>query len=99
MPLGVTQQVMVRQHVHGEIAAKRSVTVTAVTTDSGDLDRALIELDAVGLMCVGCGIGAGNRNVDWSVDRYVEVDHTAREMAVTPGTSAVATCRNNVRAD
>src|SRR6202158_704108 len=99
MPLGMTQQVMVRQHVHGEIAAKRSVAVAAVTTDSSDLDRALIEVDVVGLMSVGCGIGAGDRNVDWSVDRYVEVDETPREMAVAAGASAVATCRNDVRAD
>jgi len=41
MPLGVTQQVKVRQHVHGEIAAKRSVAVAAIATNSGDLDRAL----------------------------------------------------------
>ena len=90
---------MVRQQVHGEIAAKRSVAVTAITADSGDLDRALIEMDVVGLMCVGCGIGTGDRNVDWSVDRDVEVDDTAREMAVAAGASAVAACRNDVGAD
>ena len=99
MPLGVTQQVKVRQHVHGEIAAKRSVAVAAIATNSGDLDRALIELDVVGLMSVGCGIEAGDRNVDRSVDRYVEVDETPREMAVAAGASAVATCRNHVRAE
>src|SRR5437762_7122826 len=82
MPLGMTQQVIVRQHVHGEIAAKRSVAVATITTDSCDLDRALIELDVVGLMRVGCGIEASDRNVHRSVDRYVEVDETAREMAV-----------------
>ena len=48
------QQVKVRQQVHGEIAAKRSVAVAAVAADSGHLDRALIELDVVGLMSVGC---------------------------------------------
>ena len=96
MPLGMTQQVIVRQHVHGEIAAKRSVAVATITTDSCDLDRALIELDVVGLMRVGCGIGASDRNVDRSVDRYVEVDETPREMAVAAGASAVATCRNDV---
>jgi hypothetical protein len=99
MPLGVAQQMMVRQQVHGEIAAKRSVAVAAVTTDSGELDRALIEMDVIGLMRVGCGIGAGNRNVDRSVDRYIEVDETACEMPVAAGTSAVATCGNHVRAD
>src|SRR5258706_15882373 len=99
MPLGMTQQVKVRQHGHGEIAAQRSVAVAAVTTDSGDLDRALIELDVVGLMSVGCGIEAGDRNVDRSVDRYVEVDEAPCEMPVTAGAGAVATCRNDVRAD
>src|SRR5882672_7981008 len=99
MPLGVTEQVKVRQHVHGEIAAKRSVAVAAVTADSGDLDRALIELDVVGLMSVGCGIDAGDRNVDRSVDRYVEVDEAAREMPVTAGAGAIAASRNDVGAD
>ena len=51
--LGMIQQVEVRQQVHGEIAAKRSVAVAAVTTDSGNLDRALIELDVVALMSFG----------------------------------------------
>ena len=51
--LGMIQQVEVRQQVHGEIAAKRSVAVAAVTTDSGKLDRALIELDVVALMSFG----------------------------------------------
>ena len=99
MPLGMTQQVIVRQQVHGEIAAKRGVAVAAITTDPSDLDCALIELDVVGLVCVGCGIGTSDRNVDRSVDRYVEVDETPREMAVAAGASAVATCRNDVRAD
>src|ERR1700752_912164 len=72
MPLGMVRQVKVRQHVHGEIAAKRRVAVAAITTDSSDLDRALIEVDVVGLMSVGCGIEAGDGNVDRSVDRYVD---------------------------
>src|ERR1700730_10054498 len=97
--LGMTEQVRVRQHVHDEIAAKRGVAVAAITTGSGNLDRALIELDVVALLSLGRGIDAGNRNVDRSVDRYVEVDDTAREMAVAAGTSAVATGRNDVRAD
>jgi hypothetical protein len=52
--LGMIQQVKVRQQVHGEIAAKRSVAVAAVTTDSGNLDRALIEHDIVALISLGC---------------------------------------------
>ena len=48
------QQVEVRQQVHGEIAAKRSVAVAAVATDSSHLDRALIELDVVGLVSLSC---------------------------------------------
>jgi hypothetical protein len=52
--LGMIQQVKVRQQVHGEIAAKRSVAVAAITTDSGNLDRALIEENIVALMSVGC---------------------------------------------
>jgi hypothetical protein len=51
--LSVIQQVEVRQQVHGEIAAKRSVAVAAVTTDSGHLDRALVEMDVVALISVG----------------------------------------------
>ena len=98
-PLGMTQQVIVRQHVHGEIATKRSVAVAAVTTDPSDLDRALIEVDVVGLVCVGCGIGTGDRNVDRSVYRYVEVDETAREMAVAAVASAVVAGRDDVRTD
>src|SRR6266852_2299335 len=99
MALGMTKQVIVRQHVHGKIAAKRSVAVAAITTDSSDLDRALIEQDVVGLMCVGCGIGASDRNVGRSVDRYVEVDETAREMAVAAVASGVVAGRNDVRTD
>ena len=99
MPLGVTQQMKIRQHVHREIAAKRSVAVAAIAAISGDLDRALIELHVVGLMSVGCGIEAGDRNVDRSVDRYVEVDEAPREMPVTAGAGAVAAGRNDVRAD
>jgi len=52
--LGMIQQVKVRQQVHGEIAAERSVAVAAVTADSGHLDRALIEPDIVALMSLGC---------------------------------------------
>jgi hypothetical protein len=52
--LGMIEQVKVRQQVHGEIAAKRSVAVAAVSTDSSDLDRALIEQDIVVLMSLGC---------------------------------------------
>lgn len=52
--LGMIQQMKVRQQVHGEIAAKRSVAVAAVTTDSSNLDRALIEQDIVALMSLGC---------------------------------------------
>jgi hypothetical protein len=52
--LGNIQQVKVRQQVHGEIAAKGSVAVAAVTTDAGDLDCALIELDVVALMGLSC---------------------------------------------
>jgi len=51
--LGMIQQVKVRQQVHGEIAAKRSVAVAAVTADSGNLDRALIKQDIVALMSLG----------------------------------------------
>ena len=49
----MVEQVKVRQQMHGEIAAKRGVTVAAVTADAGDLDRALIELDVVALMSFG----------------------------------------------
>ena len=52
--LGVIQQVEIRQQVHREIAAERSVAVAAVATDSSHLDRALIELDVVGLVSLGC---------------------------------------------
>jgi len=51
--LGNIQQVKVRQQVHGEIAAERSVAVAAITADAGHLDRALIELDVVALMSLG----------------------------------------------
>ena len=97
--LGVIQQVEIRQQMHGEIAAKRSVAVAAVTADPGHLDRALIELDVVGLVSVGCGIVAGDRNVDRGVDRDVEVDETACEMAVAAGAGAVAAGRDDVGAD
>src|SRR5882672_9385181 len=69
--LGMIQQVKVRQQVHGEIAAKRSVAMATVTTDSGNLDRALIEHDIVALMSIGCRIVAGDRNFDRGVDRHV----------------------------
>jgi hypothetical protein len=40
--LGMIQQVKIRQQMHGEIATKRSIAVAAITTDSGNLDHALI---------------------------------------------------------
>src|SRR5437667_11861184 len=52
--LGMIQQVKIRQQVHGEIAAKRSVAVAAVTTDASNLDRALIEHDIVALISLSC---------------------------------------------
>lgn len=52
--LVMIQQVKVRQQMHGEIAAKRSIAVAAVATDSGNLDHALVEHDIVALMSLGC---------------------------------------------
>ena len=52
--LDMIQQLKVRQQVHGEIAAKRSVAVAAVATVSGNLDHALIDLDIIALMSLGC---------------------------------------------
>jgi hypothetical protein len=89
---------MVRQQVHGEIAAKRSVAVAAITTHSSDLDRTLIELDVVGLIGIGGRIGAGDRNVDRRVNRYVEVDETSREMAIAAGAALLPPVAD-VRAD
>jgi hypothetical protein len=48
----VKQLVMVGQQEHGDVAAKRGVAVAAITTDPSDLDRALIELNVVDLVCV-----------------------------------------------
>src|SRR5882724_7111420 len=73
--------------------------MTAVTAQARDLNRALIELDIVGLVSIGCGIVAGDRNVDRRVDRYVEVDETSGEMAVAARASAIAACRNDVGTD
>jgi hypothetical protein len=47
------RQMEIREQVHGEITAMRSVAVAAVATDSSHLDRTLIEHDVVGLMRVG----------------------------------------------
>ena len=43
------QQVKVRQQLHGQIAAIRSVAMAAVTADAGDLGGALIQQDVVAL--------------------------------------------------
>ena len=85
--------------MHGEIAAKRSVAVAAVAADPGHLDRALIELDVVGLVSVGCRIVTGDGNVDRGVDRHVDVDHASCEMAVAAVAGAVVAGRDDVGAD
>src|SRR3954454_2414474 len=97
--LGVRQQMVVRQQMHGEVAAKRGVAVAAVTADAGNLGRALIEVHVVGLVSIGCGIGTGDRNVDRGVDRDIEVDEAAGEMAVAADACTVVARRYDVRTD
>src|SRR6202011_3344142 len=43
-------QMRLRQDVRDDVAAERCVAVTAIATDTGELDRVLIEDDVVGLM-------------------------------------------------
>ena len=90
---------VVRQQMHGEVAAKRGVAVAAVTADAGNLGRALIEVHVVGLVSIGCGIGTGDRNVDRRVDRDIEIDEAAGEMAVAADACTVVACRYDVRTD
>ena len=47
----VGEQVRVRERVHDDASPpKRGVAVAAIAADAGNLDRALIELDVVGLI-------------------------------------------------
>src|SRR5262249_43349056 len=93
------QQMQVREQVRREVAAQCGVAMSAVPANSGDLDRTLIELHVVGLMRIGCGIDAGDGNVDRRIDRDVEVDETSRKRAIAAVTGAVAACCNDIRAD
>ena len=36
--------------MHGEVAAQRKIAIAAVAADSGDLDRALIDVNVVDLI-------------------------------------------------
>jgi hypothetical protein len=95
----VIQQVRVRQKMRGEVSAQGKVGMATVTADTSDLDRALIEVHVVALMSVGCGIVAGDRNVDGSVDRDVDVYEATGEMAVATVAGAVGAGRDHIRAD
>src|SRR6185312_4005741 len=85
--------------MQGGIAADSYVAMTAVPADAGDLDRALIELDIVGLVCVGRGAGSGDCDVDRRIDGNVEVNEVACEVALAAIAGIVAAGRNHVRAD
>src|SRR3954451_8371390 len=88
---------VVRQQMHGKVAAKRGVAVAAVTADAGNLDRALIEVHVVGLVSIGCGIGTGDRNVDRRVDRDIEVDEAGGGMAGGAAACTVVAVRYDER--
>ena len=70
-------QMKIGQKVHGEISPHLDVAVTAVPADSGDLDRALIEVHVVGLIRHGGGMRTSDGNVDRSIDRYADIDEGA----------------------
>src|SRR5262249_33560762 len=70
-----------------------------ITADTSHLNRALIEVHVVGLMSVRRGIVAGDRNVDGSVDRDIDVDEASGKMAVPAISRAIVTGHNHVGTD
>ena len=71
------RQMKIGQKVHGKITPQRDVAVAAVPADSGDLDRALIEVHVVGLIRLGRGMRTSDGNVDRSIDRDADIDEGA----------------------
>src|ERR1700726_1131809 len=72
-------QMKIMQKVGGNIAAQRNVALTAVSAEAGDLDRALIQVHVVDLICFRRRMGPRDRNVDRSINRDADIDKAARE--------------------
>ncbi len=70
-------------------AAQSKIIKAAVSADAGDLDRALIDMHVVDLICLGRRVGTGDRDVDRSIDRDADVDQAAGKMAAAAIAGAV----------
>src|SRR6202023_4432009 len=86
------------QKVHRARPPPPFVSGATVPADSGDLDRALIEVHVVGLIRLGRGMGTGDSNVDRSVDRDADIDEGARGVAAAAIAGAVGPSRDRVGA-
>src|ERR1700737_3159609 len=72
--------------------------MAAVATYCGDLDRALIDVHVVDLICLGRRVGAGDCDIDGSVDRNADIDQATRKMAAATIACAVGPGRDRVGA-
>src|SRR5262249_54000775 len=67
---------------NGNAAACRPIAVPAVPPDAADLDGALMKLNGIVLMGVGCGVRAGDGHIDRIVHRGRSVNRSPDEVAV-----------------
>ena len=67
--------------MHGNVAAQCKVAVAPAPADTGDLDRALVDMHVIDLIRFGRRMGTRDRNVDRRIDRDADIDEAAREMA------------------
>src|SRR4029077_16324147 len=73
----------------GDASAHRQIATSPVTADTGDLDRALIARHVIGLMRIGRGIIAGDRNVDRHVDYDGSIHQRPEEVPVATVAGAI----------
>ena len=75
--------------MQGNSATQRKIAGAAVPAHSGDLDRALIDVHVVDLICLGGRVRTGNGNVDRSIDRDADVDQATGKMTAAAIAGAV----------
>ena len=90
---------LIGQQLHHDVPAECKVVMTAVTADTPDLYRALIEVSRVDLISSGGGIVGRDRNVYGSVDSDIDVNDGSGKMSVSPVAGAIATGRDHVGAE
>ena len=76
------KKVVIRQEVQYEVAARRDVSASAITSDPSDLHRALLKMNLIDLMGFSIGVEARRGNVDGRVDRDIHIDQASEKMTV-----------------